>query len=243
MSQSIDEAYKRINGFFSPYLRDCSLALNIERRPHPKEIDATTLDQIAASTLPKIIGFEAHLTIDEAITGPDIVDDWEPGPKEDDFRDSESFEAAYKKHYPKNGDRKPWKRIVTNGDLRPILTDVLSWSINNKTYAMPTLDEPERRIAFSFSQNPSEQKEIERQEADHQDRIQRLREDIKLLFCVSGTEVFKTEHLLDIWNPPQNIEPDQIPEPYDGCFLDVTYIFSSSEYQMLLWVGHLRHYG
>ena len=240
----LTQSTKRTNAstdFSSPYLRDCSLALIIELRTHPKEIDAATLDQIAASTLPKIIGFEAHLTIDEAITGTEIVDNWEPEPEEDDFPDSDAFEAAYEKHYPKDGERKPWKRIMTNADLRPILTDILSWSINNKTYAMPTLDEPKHRI--TFSQDPNEQKKIERQEADHQDRIQRLREDIELVFGSTGTEVFETEHLLDIWKPPQNIEPDQIPEPYDGSFLDVTYIFTSSEYQMLMWIGHMRHYG
>ena len=201
------------------------------------------LDEIAASTLPKIIGFEANLTIDEAITGSEIVDHWEPEPEEDDFKDSESFEVAYEKHYPKDGERKPWKRIATKGDLRSVLLKTLSWGLNNKTYAMPTLAEPQRRIAFSFPQDPTEQSEIARQEIDHQDRITKLCGDMALVFESNDTQIFETEHLLDIFKPPKNIEPDQLPKPYDGCFLDVTYIATNREYQMILWVGHLRHYG
>ena len=243
MSHSIDEACKRINGFSSPYLKDCSLALYVEPRNCCEDINATMLDEITASTLPKIIGFDARFTIDEAITGSDIVDDWKPEPREDDFENSESFEEAYEKHYPKDGDRKPWKRVATNGDLRSTLSKVLSWSINNKSYAMPTPEEPQRRIAFSFSTSPHEQKEIERQETDHQDRINKLCEDIALVFNSNGTQVFVTEHLFDFMKPPLNTESDQLPEPYHGCFLDETYILLDCEYRLTLWVGRFRHYG
>ena len=112
MPHSIDEARKRINEFSSPYLRDCSLAISIEPRVCSEAIGATKLDEIAASTLPRIIRFEAHFTIDETITGSEIVDDWKPEPNEDDFEDFDSFEEAYEKHYPKFYDRKPWKRMA-----------------------------------------------------------------------------------------------------------------------------------
>ena len=187
MDHILQERLDYLNGWKSPFLRQCSFACFAQVR---ESSGNTIVSEFRRSldSLNKKLDFDGKLNSLEQ-----VVDFWPTEPDEDDFETSDEFEKACEELWPGKFDTKPWLTNHFDSDVRHDVLEVMKWSINNKSYEIK--DKDGKIIHVPFSHDPDEKNKIAEQEKQHQTLVNEFVSNASQLFSNDGPvslHVFRT---------------------------------------------------